>query len=400
MTRKTKDRIMQIITYFFSSFSLLVLLAVIIFVFGRGFKVLSFKFIGGDYNSTVINASKKPEASSLGGYSAPDLEEDEYFSEKWGIALKDSLDTEHNRVVVVSYLDNKSPLHLMKDNYEDDKIVGIKEEYQVNIISGFTEDESYIAAYGKDGAEDIVLKLAQMSQINRLSAYHGGGGIRGSIITTLLLIVMTLIIALPLGIGAAIFLNEYQTENKFTTILRSFIDMLTGVPSVIYGLVGATVFIPLSQAVAAARGPNVLAGAFTLAVIILPVIIKTTEEALGAIPDSFRSASLALGATRTQTVFKVVLPNAWGGIITAVVLAIGRIIGESAALIYVMGTTIQDRISVNSQSTSLSVHIWRLMSGESPNLDASCAISIIILVVVLILNLLTKLISKKLVKYH
>ena len=162
MTRKTKDRIMQIITYFFSSFSLLVLLAVIIFVFGRGFKVLSFKFIGGDYNSTVINASKKPEASSLGGYSAPDLEEDEYFSGNWGVALKDSLDTEHNRVVVVSYLDNKSPLHLMKDNYEDDKIVGIKEEYQVNIISGFTEDESYIAAYGKDGAEDIVLKLDQM----------------------------------------------------------------------------------------------------------------------------------------------------------------------------------------------------------------------------------------------
>ncbi|MFA6627718.1 MAG: ABC transporter permease subunit, partial [Bacilli bacterium] len=136
-------------------------------------------------------------------------------------------------------------------------------------------------------------------------------------------------------------------------------------------------------------------GALTLSIILLPIIIKTTEESLKVIPHSYRMASLALGASRTQTTFKIVLPNALSGILTATLLSIGRIIGESAALIYAVGTAIKDTAIINDKSTSLAVHIWSLMSGENPNYELACAISIIILMVVALISIGVKIISKK-----
>lgn len=131
---------------------------------------------------------------------------------------------------------------------------------------------------------------------------------------------------------------------------------------------------------------------------LLPIIINTTEEAIKTVPKSYREGSLALGTTNTQTIFKVVLPNALPGILTAILLSIGRIIGESAALIYSMGTTIKDHILISEGSATLALHIYKLVAFESPNFGAASAIAIIILIVDLILNLIVKLLSYRFLK--
>ena len=135
-----------------------------------------------------------------------------------------------------------------------------------------------------------------------------------------------------------------------------------------------------------------------MTIVLLPTIIKTTSESLRIIPIHYTMASLSLGASKTQTIFKIILPNAIPGILTAVLLSIGRIIGESAALIFFMGTSISDDVGLLKQSTSLSLHIWSITSGENPNYETACSISIIILVVVFFLSVLVKIISKKINK--
>ena len=227
-----------------------------------------------------------------------------------------------------------------------------------------------------------------------------GGGIRGSLITTFILIGLTLIIALPIGIGGAIYLSEYAKNNKFTAIIRTMIDMSSGIPSVVFGLVGIVIFIPFMNATIGSNGTSIAAGALTMAIMLLPIIIRTTEESIRAIPQSYRHASLALGASKTQTIFKVVIPNAIGGILTSTLLSIGRIIGESAALIYVMGTAIKDDVFINKNSTSLAVHMWSIMAGDNPNYAQASAIAIIILFIVLLLNILVKVIVKKFNKFE
>ena len=220
-----------------------------------------------------------------------------------------------------------------------------------------------------------------------------GGGIRGSIITTLYLILLTLAVALPIGVLSAIYFNEFAKRTKLTKVLRNFVETLTGVPSIIYGLLGISVFVPLTMRFTPASGSNLIAGALTLGVILLPTIIRTTEESLKTVSDDHRFASLALGANKTQTTFKVVLPQALPGILTATFLAIGRIIGESAALIFVLGAAIKDQVRILEPSTSLAVHIWSMMTDEPANIALSSSIALIILLIVLFLNIIIKLIA-------
>ena len=244
----------------------------------------------------------------------------------------------------------------------------------------------------------MVKKLEQATIITDMIASTGGGGIRGSLLTTLYLIILTLTLALPTGICAAIYLHEFSLNNRLTRFIRIMIDMTSGIPSIIFGLAGAVIFIPFMNGVINSNGGSIASGALTLTLILLPIIIKTTEEALKVIPVNYRSASLALGASKTQTIFKVVLPNAVSGILTATLLSIGRIIGESAALIYAVGTAIKDNVAINEKSTSLAVHIWSLMSGENPNFALASAIAIIIMIIVFILSISVKLISQRLNK--
>ena len=213
------------------------------------------------------------------------------------------------------------------------------------------------------------------------------------------MILITLAIALPIGICAAIYLSVYTKKNKLTSILESMIDMTGGVPSIIFGLVGVIVFIPALNGLIKSDGVSLMAGALTMSIMLLPVIIKTTKEAIDVIPKSLSQASLALGATQTQTTFKIILPNAISGILTSTLLCIGRIIGESAALIFVVGSQVSDSVSVNKGATTLATHIWNLLGGENPNYELACSISIVILMMVLWLNIIVKIIGKKLNKF-
>ena len=249
---------------------------------------------------------------------------------------------------------------------------------------------------GRENSEQMIETLDSKAESLAACFYQtAGGGVNGSLITTLILIGLTILIALPLGIGAAIYLNELAPSNKVTNLMRSSIEMLSGVPSIVFGLMGMTMLFPITK-LFGIDGPSILLGALTLATLLLPVIIRQTEEALKVVPNGLRMGSLSLGATQTQTIFKVVLPNALPGILSATLLSVSRIIGESAALIYTMGTAVNDNPRIGKGATTLAVQIWSVMSGEQPNFELATAISIIILVLVLILNISVKLITSRL----
>ena len=327
--RKIKDLIAQILTYLFSSFGLVTFIAILVFVFSNGLSTLSFEMLTSDYHQEVVNVNYEQE--NYMQFEEKEIE-DSYFSIRWGIALKDATDNVGESIVIVSYVDEKSPLRGTM-NQTTKESYALKENQSITKVVLKDQEGNLILALSRYKAKTMVELMDQGVIITDLQITTPGGGIRGSLITTLLLILLTLIIALPLGVGGAIYLSEYAKKNKFTKVLRSLIEMTSGIPSIIFGLVGATIFIPFLNVTIQSDGPSILAGAMTLAIMLLPIIIRTTEESLKVIPQSFRHASLALGASKTQTIFKVVLPNSISGILTATLLSIGRIIGESAALI-------------------------------------------------------------------
>ncbi|CCV63746.1 ABC-type transport system, permease component [Alteracholeplasma palmae J233] len=334
-----------------------------------------------------------------------DIESKGFVSKRYGVSLIDGKNLEGSNIILVEKIHPDSPFKTTS-LYDSDTKSPIEEGdafYNAGIL--MWDNEGNLIRFSiKDGAEKMAQALDKTVDITMLPVVLTGGGIRGSIITTLYLIGLTLMIALPIGVFTAVYLHEMAPQNKITELLRSFVDMLTGVPSIIYGLMGAALFIPLSQNIFGSnviKGASLISGSLTLAVIVLPVIIKSTESSLDVVPKDFKLASLALGANETQTTFKVMLPNAIPGILSAALLSIGRIMGESAALIYAIGTVVKDEVSVFGNGTSLAVHIWSAMQGESPNFALASTISIIILIVVLSLNLLVKLITFRLTKkYH
>ncbi|MFW6284989.1 MAG: phosphate ABC transporter permease PstA [Bacillota bacterium] len=382
------DRFLQGLTYVAATVSFALLALVIAFVVYRGSALLSFDLLVSDYNTKEHSTTLVSDESS--DFEAPSLDDDEYFSERYGVAFKDGKDREGDPIVDLTYIDEDSPFKTLFDQDRDEEIT-LTEEYQVARIS-FEEGET---ALTRLGAENMVERLESGDTISSIALKNPGGGIRGSLIATLYLIGLTLLIALPIGITTAIYLNEFAPPNRLTRTIRSFIDTLTGVPSIVYGLMAVVVFIPITVNLMNASGTNIYAGAMTMAVILLPVLIKTVEETLAAVPDRFRHASVALGATDTQTMWRVVLPVALPGILTATFLSVGRIIGESAALIFVMGTAVRDSVEPGSGATTLAVHIWSLMSREPANVELASTIAMIILIVVLILNTIIKLIAKK-----
>jgi phosphate transport system permease protein len=394
--RKIKDYFYQSITYFAAFIAVATLSLIFLFVFINGYKLLDFGLLTNDYHASFYNGALEEGYSFSSTPKPSSLSEDVYYSEKWGLGLLDDIDREGNSIIIVDYISKDSPLLLMydKNNEEEIKLIEFKEGQLVSKIAYFDKGTSLT----RTGAEVMILDLDSVDSIREIVYSSLGGGIRGSIITTFYLIGITIAIALPIGIFTAIYLNEFAIKNKITNILRSLIEVLTGVPSIIFGLMGLAVFVPLTIRFTQADSANLLSGSFTLAVILLPVIIRATEESLKIVPDSLRESSLALGANQTQTTFKVVLPSALSGILTATLLAIGRVIGESAALIFAIGTAVKDDISIFGKSTSLSVHIWSLMKDEPANIELASTIAIVILMIVLTLNIIIKLISKRFIR--
>jgi len=208
------------------------------------------------------------------------------------------------------------------------------------------------------------------------------GGILPAILGTLYLMIGTIIFALPIGVFAAIYLNEYSARNKFTRIVRLSIINMAGVPSVVYGLFGLGFFVLFLR-----FGKSILSGSLTLALMILPVIITSTEEALKAVPDTYRHASLALGATKWQTISKVVLPQALPGIITGAVIGIGRAAGETAPIIFTVAAFSMPGLpkSIFDQAMALPYHLYVLATQvTNPPKDIQWGTSLVLLIIVLI----------------
>lgn len=391
--RKIKDAIANGFTFVSSTFGFIILGALLIFIFRNGIKLLKPDLIVSDYHAHHYTVKTTPgDVHNLGGYADP-KKKDSFFSSKWGVSVTEKQNREGGIDIVINHIDKNSPIKDLKSATDETNLIKVGQS--IESITLRDTHGNYVLVSAREGAEAIVNALDQGVEVLQFQSSFGGGGIRGSLLTTLLLIVLTLIIALPIGIISAIYLHEYAPQNKFTDIIRSLIDMTNGIPSIIFGFVGAIVFIPIMNGLIGSQGGSIASGALTLTIILLPTIIKTTEESLKTIPLSYHQASLALGASQTQTVFKVVLPNAIGGLLTATLLSIGRIIGESAALIYAVGTVIKDTVAINERSTSLAVHIWSIMAGENPNFELASSIAILILVVVFILNITVKIISNR-----
>ena len=212
-----------------------------------------------------------------------------------------------------------------------------------------------------------------------------------SIINTLYITFLTLLLAVPIGVFSAVYLTEYARKNSvFVKIIRITNETLAGIPSIVYGLFGFLAFV-----IARAWGYSMIAGVLTLAIMVLPVIIRTTEEALLSVDVTYREGSFALGAGKLRTVFKIVLPTAIPGILSGVILATGRIVGETAALIYTAGTVPDAAESLTSSARTLSVHLYSLLN-EGLYTEQAYATAVVLLAVVLIINGISGLLAKKL----
>lgn len=214
-----------------------------------------------------------------------------------------------------------------------------------------------------------------------------------SIINTICMTALSLLIAGPLGILAAVYLVEYAKKgNKLVSVIRITAETLTGIPSIVYGLFGMLFFVTTLK-----WGFSMLAGAFTLAIMVLPVIMRTTEEALLSVPDMYREASFGLGAGKLRTIFVVILPSAVPGILSGVILSIGRIVGETAALMYTAGTVAELPSSVMSSTRTLSVHMYAL-SNEGLYINQAYATAVVLLLIVLFINWVSGRIARKIKK--
>lgn len=212
-----------------------------------------------------------------------------------------------------------------------------------------------------------------------------------AVINTLLLTGLALAIAAPLGIFAAVYMVEYAKKgNKVVGIVRITAETLSGIPSIVYGLFGMLFFVSACK-----MRLSLLAGALTVAIMVLPTIMRTTEEALLAVPDSYREGSFGLGAGKLRTVFKAVLPSAVPGIVSGIILATGRIVGETAALIYTAGTVASIPENVFSSVRTLSVHMY-MLSGEGFNTNQAYATAVVLLIMVIVMNMLSRLAAGRL----
>jgi len=215
-------------------------------------------------------------------------------------------------------------------------------------------------------------------------------GILPMIVTTLYVVLVSIAVALPVGLATAIFLNEYSGNSSFIRILRLAIETLAGIPSIIYGLFGLLVFCRFLN-----FGQSIIAGSLTLSIMILPVIIRTTEESLKSIPDSFREGSLALGATKFQTTIHVVLPSALPGILTSVILAIGRVVGESAPVLLTVGLTKNMPRTIFESGRTLTIHLYYLTNEavRPEDFGIAFATASVLVILVVIINTATKVLT-------
>lgn len=380
MSRQVKDNIIKGLIYASSAFTVVILAVIIGFILIKGLPRINMDFLTNSYEDKTTYVTIGATAD---GHTK--IQDNQCVSEALGATL--SVGEEG---LVVEKIDKAS---LLKAGVDGTGAVYEIKKGDVITKLGSCQVEREL----KNGtsAEEVLEESTKAIQENtgkmKVKVVRRGGGIFPMIVTTIYMVGLSLVIAGPIGILAAIYLNEYAKKGKMMTIIHFAIENLAGIPSIIYGLFGSLVFVQMMK-----LQYSILAGALTISIILLPTIITTTEETLKTIPKTYRESSLGLGATKLQTITKVVLPNAISGILVAVLLSIGRIVGESAALLLTAGTVSQipSRLYGNSASgATLTIKAYMLMKEEN-DLTTACAIGVILLSIVIVINVSSKLVTK------
>lgn len=380
MSRQIKDNIIKALIYASSAFSVVILVIIIGFILIKGIPRINMDFLTHSYEDKTTYVTIEGVTGA-----AAEIEGSQCISETLGVALAVS-----EEGLVIEKIEKDS---LLKSGVDGTGAVyGLKKDDIITKLGSYNVEREL--KNGTD-SEEILIESAKAIRDNKgamkIKAVRKGGGIVTMVVTTIYMIGLSLVIAGPVGILAAVYLNEYAKKGKMMTLIHFAIENLAGIPSIIYGLFGSLVFVQMLK-----LQYSILAGALTVSIILLPTIITTTEETLKTIPKTYRESSLGLGATKLQTVTRVVLPNAISGILVAVLLSIGRIVGESAALLLTAGTVAQipSRLFGNSASgATLTIKAYMLMKEEN-DLTTACAIGVILLLIVIVINVSSKLVTK------
>lgn len=365
LRNKVKDMIAYGLIGGATAFTVIVLLWILGFIFVNGIGKVNLDFLSSNYESesnyVTMEVSPAAKANQLGLV----LQSEQVDGKEW-ISIKKIEAKSHAK----SGVDPSGNIYQLKKG-------------------------DLIKKVGKTNLEGVSLEQAnqvinsQKGDTVRLKITRGGEGIFPMIVTTLLMIALSLLIACPIGIFAAIYLTEYSKGGNFVKLIRFATESLSGIPSIIYGLFGMLFFVAYLK-----LNYSILAGALTLSIILLPVIIRQTEESLKAVPNTYREGSLGLGATKIQTIRRAVMPSAIPGIVVAVILSIGRIVGESAALLLTAGTVARIPKSLFTSGATLTVKAYTVAKEEG-NISMACAIGTVVILIILVLNGLSKLISKR-----
>ena len=375
--RRISDIIITALIWLSAAATAGILFVIVGFIFSNGWSLISPTFLTRDANDTlriVYFESDTVATTTLDG--------DLLLID--GIGLTLALD--ENDGIKIYNVTSDSPSRQALDNADQvfpirrgQVLEGINAD-RINENTSFSEIASMF-----EGHSEFTLRVRQL-----------GGGIFPMIVATVMLILTTLAIATPISLLAAIYMVEYAKQGRIVNTIRFAIEILAGLPSVVHGLFGMLFFAGMLG-----LGRSILTGALTMTILLMPIMIRATEEALKTVPKSYREASLGLGANKIQTIRKIVLPSALPGITVGIILSIGRIVGESAALLFTLGTFARlpqnpttGNLSIFEAGATMTLRAF-IEVQEFGNIEMASAIGIVILVIVFTLNMFSKLITKK-----
>lgn len=367
--RKLKDGILQGIIYLSTALTVAMLAIIIGFILYKGIPGINFNFLTRmwDDKTTFVNVERTLENAD---------ENDPAYVASLGITL-----AQKNDEIYISAIDKDSPVNTALNMKNE--LYGLKVK-DIITKAGSTD-------ISKMAVQEAAAVLSDGTGLIRIKVVRPGGGIVPMLISTIYIIILSLVIAAPIGISSAIYLNEYAKGGKILSLIRFAIQNLAGIPSIIYGLFGMLLFVQIAK-----MQYSILAGALTLSIMLLPTIISTTEEALKEIPKAYRESSFGLGATKLQTISRIILPGALPGILVAIILSIGRIVGESAALIWTSGTVAQipeGLVGGKAAAATLTTKMYWLIK-ESGDLETASSIAVVLLVLIIALNIVSKMITR------
>lgn len=378
-SRQIKDLLAKSLIWLSAIFSGGVLIVIVGFIFSNGWDLVSMDFITRDFRGDLSVVNIEPTATTFTPRS--NQASTHIFISSLGIEL---LPTEDG--IMVMNIDNNSPTLTATDRAGNAFSLSTGQ-----VLEGVND----VRLNEHSTSADILAAFATNDSVS-LRVRTLGGGVWPLIVSTLLLVVVTLTIAAPIGILAAIYMVEYAKQGRFVNLIRFAVEILAGMPSIIYGLFGLVFFNRMLG-----MGQSIFTGALTLTILLLPIMIRSTEEALKTVPTSYREASFGLGANKIQTIFKIILPSALPGMMVGIILSIGRIVGETAALLFTLGGFARMPINMNTgnlsifeQGATLTLRAYFEVQ-ESANVSMAAAIGIVILGIVFILNMISKLVTKK-----